>query len=182
MELTLHPDWKEFLRLLIRHGARFLVIGGHAVAANGRPRFTADLDVFVRPSLANARRIGNAITEFGFVGYGREWRQLAKPDKMMFLGRLPMRIDVLTSISGVSFAEAWRGRIVATTDIGPVPVLGMVELRKNKLASGRAKDLLDLALLDEGATPAASRSRSRPPRRAARPSRTRGKAGRKRRP
>ncbi len=175
--MELQPDWKEFLRLLMRHGVRFVVVGGHALAANGRPRYTDDFDVFVEPTPANARRLVKVLVDFGFGAKPTAWRELAQPDKILFIGRAPFRIDVLTSISGVSFSAAWKGRITAPTEFGDVPVLGVAELRVNKLASGRTKDLLDLALLDEGATPAASRSRSKPRSRAGRPSRTRGKAG-----
>jgi len=174
--MELQPDWKEFLSLLMRHGVRFVVIGAHALAANGRPRYTEDFDVFVEPSTANARRVVKALVAFGFGAKANAWREFAQPDKILFIGRRPLRIDVLTSISGVTFDAAWRGRLIASTDIGDVPVLGITELRRNKAASGRTKDLFDLALLDEGSTPVASRSRSKPRRRAAPPSRTRGKA------
>ncbi len=174
--MELQADWKEFLSLLMRHGVRFLIVGGHALAANGRPRYTEDLDVFVQPTEANARRLVKVLVDFGFRATASAWRSFAKPNKILFIGRPPLRIDVLTSISGVSFGQAWKGRIVASTDIGQVPSLGVVELRINKKASGRPKDLFDLALLDEGSTPAASRSRSTRPRRAAPRSRTPGTA------
>lgn len=177
--LELHPDWKEFLQLLIRHRARFLVVGGHAVAANGRPRYTEDLDVWVDPTEANARRVGKALEGFGLPAAAKQWRQLSMADKMLVVGRKPLRIDVLTSISGVTFGVAWKGRIEASTDIGVLPILGPAELRLNKRASGRPKDLFDLAMLDEGTTPAAARSPSTRPRPAAPRSRTRGTAARR---
>jgi hypothetical protein len=134
---------------LKRHGVRYLIIGAHAVAAHGRPRATQDLDVLVDPSPANARRVAAAIRDFGFPETARDWRWFAKPYRITMLGRLPMRIDVLTSISGVSFGTAWKNRTIAIAEIGEVPVLGLRELRANKLAAGRPKDHLDLALLDE---------------------------------
>ena len=173
--LMLHPDWKEFLKLLIGHRVRFLVIGGHAVAANGRPRYTEDLDVWVDRTEQNARRVGKVLEAFGLSAAAKEWRQLTKPDKMLFIGRKPLRIDVLTSISGVAFGAAWKGRMVIETDIGTLPILGPTELRLNKRASGRPKDLFDLAMLDEGATPVAARSPNKRRRRAAPRSRTPGK-------
>lgn len=183
---ALTKEWVEFLGVLSRHGVRFLLIGGHALAVHGRPRYTEDLDVFVDPTAANARRVSAAVVEFGFAETGRDWRWFAKPYRIAMLGRVPFRIDILTGISGVSFRAAWRNRISVDLSIGSVPVIGIDELRANKLASGRPKDLLDLALLDELAapptTPAASRSRSKRPRRAAPPSRKRGTASRRRRP
>jgi len=147
--VELLPEWHEFLGALKRHGVRFLLVGAHALAAHGRPRFTQDLDVLVEPTAANARRVAAAIAEFGFKETARDWRWFAKPYHITMIGRMPMRIDVLTSISGVSFRTAWRNRIMASTTLGEVPVLGISELRANKLASGRPKDIADLALLDE---------------------------------
>ena len=149
--MELRPEWQEFLETLRRHGVRFLLVGAHAVAAHGRPRFTQDLDVLVDPTPANARRVSAAIAEFGYKETARDWRWFAEPYHITTMGRLPMRIDVLTSISGVSFRDAWRTRIVATTNFGDIPVIGLSELRANKAACGRPKDLLDLALLDERA-------------------------------
>jgi hypothetical protein len=147
--VELLPEWHVFLRGLKRHGVRFLLVGGHAVAAHGRPRYTQDLDILVDPTPANARRVAAAIAEFGFKETARDWRWFAEPYHITMMGRVPMRIDVLTSISGVSFRAAWRNRIVASTTFGELPVLGLSELRANKLASGRPKDIADLALLDE---------------------------------
>jgi hypothetical protein len=119
--------------------------------------------------------VSAAIAEFGFKETARDWRWFARPYHITMIGRVPMRIDVLTSISGVSFRTAWRNRTVASTTFGEVPVLGLTELRANKLASGRPKDLADVALLDElalagkpagtkrGKRPAARASRRRPP-------------------
>jgi nucleotidyltransferase AbiEii toxin of type IV toxin-antitoxin system len=163
--VELQPEWHEFLHALKRHGVRFLLVGAHALAAHGRPRFTQDLDVLVDPTPANARRVSAAIAEFGFKETARDWRWFARPYHITMIGRVPMRIDVLTSISGVSFRTAWRNRSVASTTFGDVPVLGLAELRANKLASGRPKDLVDVALLDELAParkPAGTKRRKRP--------------------
>lgn len=146
---SLQPDWIEFLSALKRHGVRFLLVGGHALAAHGRPRFTQDLDLLVDASAANARRLGTALVEFGFGEIGRDWRWFTKPYRIQMLGRLPHRIDILTSISGVSFRTAWNNRVSIDTTAGPVAVLGLAELRANKTAAGRTKDQLDIALLDE---------------------------------
>lgn len=147
--MQLPPDWSEFLSVLRRHGVRFLVVGAHALAAHGRPRATQDLDVLVAPTAANARKVGIALAEFGFTKLAADWTWFAKPYRVTMLGRIPFRIDVLTSISGVSFTIAWRNRVTMATDIGEIAVLGLADLRVNKRAAGRPKDLLDLALLDE---------------------------------
>lgn len=166
--VELQSEWREFLRTLKRHGVRFLLVGAHALAAHGRPRYTQDLDVLVDPTPANARRVAAAIAEFGFERTAQDWRWFAEPYHITMIGRIPLRIDVLTSISGVSFRSAWRNRVVATTTFGDVPVLGISELRANKLASGRPKDLADLALLDELGPSRQPRRGPRRPRGAAR--------------
>jgi hypothetical protein len=135
------------LSLLISKRVRFLLVGGHAVAAHGEPRLTEDLDVFVDPARANAGRLREALLAFGFGASVPSARELAVPGKIWMLGRKPWRIDVLTKISGVTFARAWRGRV--ETDFSPRPlfVIGRGELIANKRASGRDKDLRDVAML-----------------------------------
>lgn len=146
--MELQPEWNEFLRLLKHHGVRFVMVGGLAVAFHGHERYTKDLDVLVDPSEANARRLGKALVEFGFVATGRAWRRLTKPYQLLTLGVEPVRIDVLTSIGGVAFRSVWKGRGVLSTRDGDVPVIGLAELRANKLATGRPQDLADVAQLD----------------------------------
>jgi hypothetical protein len=150
-----------------------LLIGAHALAVHGKPRATTDLDVFVEPSRRNAKLVGAALADFGFAMTAAQWEHLATPDRMMRLGREPMRIDILNEISGVSFVTAWKNRILGDFAGHRVHVIGLREYRRNKRASGRPKDLLDLAILDEGnSTRAASRSRSTRRPRAAPQSRT----------
>jgi hypothetical protein len=177
--MQLPPDWSEFLSALKRHGVRFLLVGAHALAAHGRPRATQDLDVLVAPTAANARRVVAALAEFGFAEFAADWRWFTKPYRVTMLGRIPLRIDVLTGISGVSFAVAWKNRITMATEIGDVAVLGLADLRANKRAAGRPKDLLDLALLDELAV--AKPSHRRQLRTASSKSRAKGAAARRRR-
>jgi hypothetical protein len=158
--MQLPPDWSEFLSILKRHGVRFLLVGAHALAAHGRPRATQDLDVLIAPTPANARRVAAALAEFGFAKLGADWTWFTKPYRVTMLGRIPFRIDVLTGISGVSFTVAWRNRVSMITDIGEIAVIGLADLRANKRAAGRPKDLLDLALLDELALAAPRRRRA----------------------
>lgn len=104
--------------MLKRHGFRFLLVGAHALAAHGRPRATQDLDVLVAPTPANARRVAAALVEFGFAKFNNDWKWFTKPYRVTMLGRLPYRIDVLTGISGVSFATAWKHRTTIQTELG----------------------------------------------------------------
>jgi len=147
--IALPRDWRELIGLLSSHAVRFLIVGAHALAANGRPRATQDLDIFVEPTVANARRLAKALAAFGFTQLAAEWREFTKPDRMATLGAVPLRIDVMTSISGVPFRDAWKGRLRARLGPIEVPFLGVSELKRNKLASGRPKDLADLAMLEE---------------------------------
>lgn len=141
----LHADWIEFLRLLTAHRVRFLVVGGHAVAAHGRPRLTADLDIFLAATRPNADRVVRATEAFGFSGLVSE--VLLKPDTVVFLGREPFRIDLLTSIDGVGFEAAWKRRMRGRLGGRPVAFLGLSDLLANKRAAGRPKDVADVALL-----------------------------------
>jgi hypothetical protein len=148
VRIEFNPDWSEFLSALIGRRVEFLLIGAHAVAAHAEPRLTGDLDVLVKPDIDNARRLHAALIDFGFAGNLPEPDELAKPDKVIMLGRKPWRIDILTTIAGVSFDEAWAGRVETEFEAGPLWVIGRNELIKNKRAAGRDKDLLDLALLE----------------------------------
>ncbi len=143
----LTDDWREFLSLLISHRVKFVIVGGHAVSAHGRPRVTGDLDVFVEASETNARRLRRVLVEFGFGDDAPDERVLARKGKVFMIGVPPFRIDVLTSISGVGFATAWRDRVRLPLEMGRLPFISRAHLIRNKRASGRAKDLADLDVL-----------------------------------
>ena len=147
--MKLPPDWSEFFALLQSHRVRFLVVGAHALAANGRPRATADLDILVEPTSENAQRLGNALSDFGFPALANAADRFAEPDRMASLGNPPLRIDIMTSISGVTFDEAWADRLEGSLETHSIPFLGVRSFVKNKRASGRPKDLLDIELLRE---------------------------------
>lgn len=148
MKIEFGHDWSEFLRLLISHRVRFVLVGGHAVAGHGEPRLTEDLDVLVDASLPNARRLRSAIAQFGFGKAAPSAVRLAKRGTIWMLGRKPWRIDILTKIDGVTFPEAWRGRVEVPLGAAPLPVIGLAELLRNKRAAGRPKDLADVASLE----------------------------------
>jgi len=142
-------EWSEFIGLLSSHRVRFLVVGAHALAVIGRVRATKDLDLLVEPTRANAKRVCAALAEFGFRTLADEVAAFATPDRMATLGREPLRIDLMTSISGVSFSTAWRGRVTVSLAGHAVPVIGREAFLRNKRASGRPKDLADIALVEE---------------------------------
>lgn len=107
---TIPQDWKEFLSALVSANTRFLLIGAHALAYHVEARLTEDLDVFVEPSLENAERVREALRAFGFADLLPSANELAEPNRVFMLGRKPWRIDILTGIDGVDFAEAWESR------------------------------------------------------------------------
>jgi len=131
VKIELNRDWTEFLRLLISRRVKFLLIGGHAVAGHGEPRLTEDLDVFVDRSAENAKRLREALVDFGFGSVAPPSKELSRPHKVFMLGRKPWRIDILTSIDGVSFAEAWASRVAARFIATPLYVIGLEMLIKN---------------------------------------------------
>lgn len=151
--MELPTEWNELFDSLRIRRVRFLVVGAHALAAHGRPRATQDLDIFVDRSRANCQRLGHALSDFGYPALAAEWERFTEGNRMATLGREPFRIDLLNEISGVSFADAWRERLMLTIGGRALPFLGRKSLEKNKRASGRAKDLLDLELLAEVSLP-----------------------------
>lgn len=146
--------------MLTSAGTRYLLIGGHALAVHAQPRFTEDLDVFVQPSLANAKKLRRALVEFGFGSVVPEAAALAEPGLVWMLGRKPRRIDILTGISGVTFAEAERGSVTVTVVDTRVPVIGREALIRNTIAFARPKDLADVAMLGATRLPTKSRRKS----------------------
>jgi len=143
MDIELPNDFKEFLRLLRSHGVRYLLIGGYAVIYYGYPRATSDLDVWVALEPANADRIVAALREFGF-GTSELSRDLFLTGKITRMGNIPVRIEILTTISGVSFEECYADRVETVIDGVEVSLIDLESLKKNKQASGRHKDLADL--------------------------------------
>ncbi len=136
-------DFVEMLSALDAAGAEYLVVGAHALAAHGVPRATGDLDVWVRATPENALRVLAALREFGAPLFDLTADDLSRPGTVFQIGVVPVRIDLLTSISGVGFEEAWAGRIEVPIEGVTVRVLGREALVRNKRATGRAKDLLD---------------------------------------
>jgi hypothetical protein len=138
------PELREFLQLLSENHVEYLLIGGYAVGYHGFPRSTADMDVWVATNEANAARIIAALESFGFAGTGMTPELFLGHDKITRMGNPPMRIEILTTISGLEFAEAYAKRIVDVIDGVSVSVISSEHLKINKRASGRSKDLADL--------------------------------------
>jgi hypothetical protein len=159
VKIELSRDWTEFLSALIARRVRFVLVGGHAVAAHGEPRLTEDLDVFVEPTVANAKHLREALVDFGFGDVAPSETDLGIPDRIFMLGRKPWRIDILTGIDGVTFARAWATKVQAEFVVRPLYVIGRATLIANKRAAARHKDLLDVALLEKSPPPGRRRRR-----------------------
>lgn len=137
-------DFIEFLRLLNANEVEYLLVGGFAVAIHGYPRATADIDVWVARDDDNARRIVAALRSFGFDVPSLTEELFLDPDRIVRMGVAPLRIELLTSIDGVEFDECAPRAIVQLVEGSPIPVIGLDDLKTNKRASGRSKDLADL--------------------------------------
>jgi hypothetical protein len=145
-------DWSDLLHALLDAGARYLVVGAHAMAVHGVPRGTQDLDVWVDRALENAERVWRALAAFGapLDALQLTIADLTRPDTVIQLGLAPRRIDLLTSITGVpDFDSAWRDRAEHPVRGRSIPFIGRGDLVRNKRAVGRHKDLGDLEALGE---------------------------------
>jgi hypothetical protein len=148
--MDLARDFDEFIGSLIAHGVDFLVVGAYALAFHGAPRFTGDLDLFVRPTPENATRVLAAIRAFGFPVTELEPSDLLDPRRLLQMGIEPVQIHVMSAISGVTWEEAWRDRAAGRCGTHDVAFLGRETFVRNKRAAGRPKDLADIDAITPG--------------------------------
>ncbi len=147
--MKLSKDLREFVELLNSAGVEYVIVGAHAVAYHGYPRYTGDIDFFVRPTAESGRKIVDVLSAFGFEETGLTAEDFEKPDQIIQLGLPPQRIDLLTGITAVSFDDAINGSEAGVLDGIPVRFLGRSELLRNKKATGRTKDAADVEELEE---------------------------------
>ena len=146
--MALSKDWREFLELLNSRGVDYVIVGAQSLAFHGRPRHTGDLDILVRPTPDNARLLLALLNQFGFEQSSFKETDFLEPEQIIQLGRVPNRIDLLTSLTGVATDEAFDAKVSAIIDGIPVFVLGKDALIRNKRAVGRPQDLADLSALE----------------------------------
>lgn len=146
-DMTVAKDFEEFFASFNKFGVQYLVVGGYAFALHAHPRYTGDMDVFIQASEENARRVMEALLDFGFTASSLSWEDFAVVGRVVQLGQPPLRIDIMTAIDGVAFDDAWRRRMNATYGRQQVPFISKADLIANKRASGRKQDLLDLESL-----------------------------------
>lgn len=145
--MSVSKDFEELLACFNAQNVKALVVGAYAVAFHAKPRFTKDFDLFVEPSRENAAKVLAALADFGFGTVGLVADDFASPGRIVQLGFPPNRIDLMTSIDGVDFDSAWRGRAAGRYGSTEVFYLGKSDLIRNKAAAGRPQDQLDLAAL-----------------------------------
>ncbi len=145
--MKVEKDYEELLKLFNKNKVRYCIIGAYAVALYAKPRYTKDIDILVEPEIKNARRIIKSLYEFGFKNLGLTEKDVSLKDKIIQLGYEPLRIDILTSIEGLSFREVWKNKTASFYGKQRVFFIGINELIKNKKALKRRQDKLDLDLL-----------------------------------
>ena len=143
----LNPDFNEFAELLNAHRVDYLLVGGYALAAHGHPRYTGDIDFWVRPAADNIDRLLQVLDAFGFGSLGLKPGDFAV-DTVVQLGQPPRRIDLLTSIDGVDFDTCWARREHVTHGALTLNLIGLNDFKANKRATGRLKDLVDLQAIE----------------------------------
>lgn len=143
----LPADFKEFLRLLAAHGVEYLLVGGYAVSYHGYARATADMDIWVAATPENAEKLVAVLKEFGFDVPDLSPDLFLQPETIVRLGEPPLRIELLTSISGISFQDAYARRVVDRIEEVEISLISLDDLKTNKRAAGRHKDLADLEQL-----------------------------------
>jgi hypothetical protein len=144
----LSEDFKEFLRLLNDNRVEYLVVGGYAVGFYGYPRYTGDLDIWVRATRENGTRLKKTLDQFGFGSLKLSAEDVAKEYAVIQLGYPPLRIDVVTTLDGVTFDECFRKRNDQTTDGIRVSLIALDDLKRNERSTGRSRDLDDLENLE----------------------------------
>jgi hypothetical protein len=140
----LTDDFKEFLKSLNDNHVEYLLVGGYAVGLHGYPRATIDLHIWVRAQRANAIRVIAALRDFGFTQTELTEDLFLKPESIVRFGVPPFRIEIMTAIDGVQFDACYARSARFTVDSLPVPVISLPDLKTNKRAAGRHKDLNDL--------------------------------------
>ncbi|MDP3580838.1 MAG: hypothetical protein Q8S39_02815 [Ignavibacteria bacterium] len=147
--MVLHQDFKELLKLLNENKVEYLVIGSFALAFHGSPRNTGDIDIWINISKENAQRMEKTLIDFGVGSLGRNKKDFLEEGSVIQIGVPPVRIDFLTSISGVDFLEAYKNKEKIVLDGEEVFYLSKIDFIKYKRASGRLKDLADIEAITE---------------------------------
>jgi predicted nucleotidyltransferase len=142
--MTLAQDFEDFIKLLNRHQVDYMVVGGYALAFHGKPRHTGDLDIWINSSEANAEKLVNAIHEFGLASLGLTKNDFIQEGYVTQIGYPPLRIDILNTIDGVKFEDAFLNKLQVDVNGIGINYIGLKDFIDNKTASGRSQDIADL--------------------------------------
>jgi predicted nucleotidyltransferase len=140
----LNSDYKEMLQILLEEGVRFIIVGAYALAVHGYPRATGDIDIWIKPDADNAHRVMRSLKRFGTPLYSLSENDFIAQGTVFQIGVVPRRIDIITSITGVGFDDAWNDCLKVEIDGLVIPVLSKEKLITNKEATGRDKDAIDV--------------------------------------
>ena len=147
--MRVEKDFKEFIELLNRNKARYLIIGGYAFSFYAEPRFTKDIDILIEQSRENAKKILNCIKDFGFSELDLTEKDFLESNQVIQLGMAPLRIDILTSIEGMDFQKLWENHVVGNYGNTDVNFISKKDLILSKRKSGRKQDLADIEKLEK---------------------------------
>jgi predicted nucleotidyltransferase len=142
--MRIEKDFKEFIALLNENKVKYLIVGGFAFAFYVEPRYTKDIDIFVEASEENSKKIIDALTAFGFGNIGLKEEDFQKPDQIIQLGYAPVRIDIITSIAGVTFDSAWKNKVEGKYGDIPCFFISKEDLILNKQKAARPQDITDV--------------------------------------
>ncbi|WP_127128356.1 nucleotidyltransferase [Pseudoflavitalea rhizosphaerae] len=147
--MILAQDFEDFVALLNKHGVQYMVVGGYALAFYGKPRYTGDLDIWIGISKKNADKMLEVLKEFGLSALGFTKDDFLKEGYITQIGYPPLRIDILNSIDGVDFKDAYKNKKEVDLDGLTITYIGLQDFIKNKEASGRSQDINDIASLQK---------------------------------
>jgi predicted nucleotidyltransferase len=141
--MKINSDFRDLLRSFNAAGVRYLIVGGYAVMVHTEPRYTKDLDLWIEPTESNARLVIAALMAFGAPTAGVTPIDFTEPEVFFQIGVDPVRVDIMTSVTGLDFVQAWSRRIVVDFGGESAPVLCREDVLKAKIASGRQRDRQD---------------------------------------
>lgn len=147
--MKVEKDFEDFLRLLRKNKVRYCIIGAYAVSLYGKPRYTKDIDIYIDPNIKNANRLVKSINEFGMESLNLTAKDFSKKGNIIQLGYEPVRIDIHTAIKGCSFEKVWKNKKMVNYGEEKTCFIGLDDLIKNKKATNRKQDRIDLEVLSK---------------------------------
>jgi hypothetical protein len=141
--IQLPREFKEFIALLNAEKVDYLLVGGWALALHGHPRYTGDIDIWIRHTIDNAEALIRVLCQFGFKSKNFDPQAFTKPENIFRFGFPPMQVDIISTIAGVDFAACYENRLIVKAEGTPINVIGLEDFKKNKTSSGRPQDLAD---------------------------------------